>query len=77
MLTAPMPARGMGMVASIGTQGTPRSSAIAPRRPPAVMTTSRAPVAAASDAASTVSSVLPENDTASTSVPSSMKFGSP
>jgi len=39
------------------------------------MATTRPPAAAASVTASTVSSVLPENDTASTSVLSPMKLG--
>ena len=59
----------MGMSAGSGTWGACHSGARTASSPPAVTTTIRAPAAAAAWAASRVSSVLPENDTAKHSVP--------
>ena len=58
-----MPARGIGMSAGSGTHGAPHAAASSAELAAAGdSTTMRAPAAAASVAASTVSSVLPEND---------------
>ena len=70
-----MPARGMGMESSTGITGAPHSWARRARWPPAVTTTTRAPSPKAWLAAATVSSVLPENDTANTNVSGPTKPG--
>ena len=64
------------MEAGTSTTGAPQLRARRPSSPPPVTATTEAPSTAAADAASTVSSVLPENDTAKTSDPSPTKAGS-
>ncbi len=73
--TAPSPARGMGMSSGTASTGAFHSSASAPSSPPWVTARTRAPASRASWTAVTVSSVLPENDTATTRVDSSMNDG--
>lgn len=73
--TAPMPARGIGMSEGRATHGAPQSSASDASCPPEESTTIRAPLAAACVAASTTSSVLPENEMAKQSVPSPTNEG--
>ncbi len=68
--------RGWVMPSGIPTLGTPQLVANRPSSPPRVTTTIRAPTTAASEATSTVSSVLPENDMANTSEVSPTKAGS-
>ncbi len=75
MAMAPSPALGWGMAVGTGTTGAPHSSARRPSSPPAVTATRLAPALAASPAASTVSSVLPENEMANTSEPRPTKSG--
>jgi hypothetical protein len=67
--SAPSPARGIGMSSGTGTWGACHDGARAPSSPPPHTTTMWAPAPAAEEAASIVSSVLPENDTAKHSVP--------
>ena len=61
--------------AGTGTTGAPHSPASRASSPPEVTTTMLAPAAAASPAASTVSSVSPENDMANTSEPAADEVG--
>ena len=75
--SAPMAARGIGMPSGTGRCGAPRSWARSASRPPADTASTRAPSLMASPTASRVSSVSPENETATTSVLSSTKFGTP
>src|SRR5579884_1313673 len=75
MAMAPRPARGWGMVVGTGTTGAPHPAARLASSPPPVTATTEAPCTADSVAASRVSSVSPENDTANTRVPSPTKAG--
>jgi hypothetical protein len=65
---APMAARGWGMSRGSGTTGARAEAASSASRPPPVTATSGDPRRTASAAAETVSSVLPLNDEAITSV---------
>jgi hypothetical protein len=73
--SAPRPARGMGMSSGSGTTGACQVGASSRSRPPRLTTTMRAPAVAAAWAASIVSSVSPENDTAKHRVPGPTKAG--
>ena len=66
---------GLGDVVGDGHHGRAPAGGQPASSPPRVTATMRAPATAASDAASTVSSVSPENEMAKTSVPSPTKFG--
>ena len=72
---APSAARGCGM-SGTGITGAPQPAASLPSSPPWVTATILAPCIAASVAASSVSSVLPEHEMANTSEPSPTKAGS-
>ena len=73
--SAPSAARGMGMSSGNGTQGAPHSAASRASSPPCATASTWPPAARASCTASRVSSVLPENETAMTSVERSTNDG--
>ena len=72
---APIPARGMGMPSGTRRTGARHDDANSSNSPPEQTTSILPPAAAAVVAASTVSSVLPEKDSAITSVESSTNDG--
>ena len=70
------PARGWGIPGVVVNTGAPAALASSASRPPLVTAMSLAPRSSAAVAASSVSSVWPENETANTSVLGPTKAGS-